>query len=173
MKNKFIFVLIIFFSFFCFSVLFKALNNTNIYSPKNVVNKSIINFSLPNLYTEKNISTEEMFKGSKFYILNIWASWCLPCRDEHPLLMQLNENSKIKIIGLNYKDSVVNAKKFINEFGNPYSLIVTDKKGITSIELGAYGVPETYIIDKNKKIIKKFVGPLNDKALTEINLLIK
>ena len=97
----------------------------------------------------------------------------MPCRDEHPLLMQLNENSKIKIIGLNYKDSVVNAKKFINEFGNPYSLIVTDKKGITSIELGAYGVPETYIIDKNKKIIKKFVGPLNNKTLTEINLLIK
>ena len=81
MKNKFILVLIIFFSLFCFSVLFKALNNTNIYSPKNVVNKSIINFSLPNLYTEKNISTEEMFKGSDLYLLKIWASWCLLCRD--------------------------------------------------------------------------------------------
>jgi len=173
MKNKLVLILLIIFLIFCFIVLFKALNNNSIYSPKNVINKTIINFSLPDLYTEKNISSDEIFKDSKFYILNIWASWCMPCRDEHPLLMQLNKNSKIKIIGLNYKDSLVNAKSFINKFGNPYSLIVTDKKGIISIELGAYGVPETYIIDENKKIIKKFVGPLNNKALTEINLLIK
>ena len=173
MKNKFILVLIIFFSFFCFLVLFKALNNTNIYSTKNVVNKSIINFSLPNLYTEKNISTEEMFKGSKFYILNIWASWCLPCRDEHPLLMQLNENSKIKIIGLNYKDNLNKAKNFINEFGNPYSQIIIDSDGTLGVEFGAYGVPETFIIDKNKQIIKKFVGPINKEIVEEIKLIIK
>ena len=173
MKNKFILVLIIFFSFFCFSVLFKALNNTNIYSPKNVVNKSIINFSLPNLYTEKNISSEEMFKGSKFYILNIWASWCLPCRKEHSILMQINKNPSIKIIGLNYKDKTLNAKKFIDEFGNPYSLIITDNNGTISIKLGAYGIPETFIINKEKKIIKKYIGPLDKKSLEEINYILK
>jgi cytochrome c biogenesis protein CcmG, thiol:disulfide interchange protein DsbE len=173
MKNKFILIFIIIFSFFCFLVLFKALNNSNIYSPKIIINKNLINFNLPNLFTNENISSEEIFKGSKFYILNIWASWCMPCRDEHPILMQLNKNPKIKIIGLNYKDSFVNAKKFINKFGNPYSDIIIDKKGIISIELGAYGVPETFIIDENKKIIKKFTGPLNNKTLKEINLLTK
>ena len=74
---------------------------------------------------------------------------------------------------LNYKDNPINAKKFINLFGNPYSIIVTDFDGTISIELGAYGVPETIIINKEKKIIKKFIGPLNNKSLKEINLILK
>ena len=87
--------------------------------------------------------------------------------------MKLSSNPSIKIIGLNYKDDLTNAKKFINEMGNPYSEIVVDKDGIISIELGAYGIPETFIIDKNKIILKKFVGPINDQSLKEIESLLK
>ena len=87
--------------------------------------------------------------------------------------MELSKNTSIKIIGLNYKDSLINAKKFINSMGNPYSNILVDNDGVISIELGAYGIPETLVIDKNKIILKKFVGPLNHQSLKEIKLLIK
>ena len=97
----------------------------------------------------------------------------MPCIKEHPLLIQLSKNKSVKLIGLNYKDNLDNAKKFINEFGNPYSRILVDKNGILGVEFGAYGVPETFLIDKNKDIIKKFVGPINQEIVNEIKLIIK
>jgi len=97
----------------------------------------------------------------------------VPCRAEHPLLMQLSKNQSIKLIGLNYRDNFNNAKKFIDDLGNPYSRILNDKDGTLGIEFGAYGVPETFLIDKNKDIIKKFVGPINQKIVKEIELIIK
>jgi cytochrome c biogenesis protein CcmG/thiol:disulfide interchange protein DsbE len=87
--------------------------------------------------------------------------------------MELSKNKSLKLIGLNYKDNPKNAKKFIDEFGNPYFMIITDKNGIISIDLGAIGVPETFIINKDKKIIKRFLGSLNEKSLKEINLILK
>ena len=87
--------------------------------------------------------------------------------------MQLSKNKSLKLIGLNYRDNEKNAKKFINKFGNPYSNIFSDRDGTIAIELGAYGVPETIIIDRNKKILKKFIGALDDKSIKEINLIIK
>ena len=87
--------------------------------------------------------------------------------------MELSKNNSSKLIGLNYKDNLNNAKKFINEFGNPYSQILIDNEGILSVEFGAYGVPETFIIDKDKKIIRKFVGPINKEIVEQIKLIIK
>ena len=125
------------------------------------------------MYSENKISSDQIFVDSEFYVLNIWSSWCVPCRAEHPKLMQLSKNKSLKLIGLNYKDNPKNAKKFIDEFGNPYFMIITDKNGIISIDLGAIGVPETFIINKDKKIIKRFLGSLNEKSLKEINLILK
>ena len=96
----------------------------------------------------------------------------MPCKDEHPLLMNLSKNKKIEIIGLNYKDNFKNAEKFINELGNPYSKILLDKDGTKAIEWGAFGVPETFLIYENQ-IIKKFIGPLNIKLIQEIENTIK
>jgi cytochrome c biogenesis protein CcmG/thiol:disulfide interchange protein DsbE len=87
--------------------------------------------------------------------------------------MELSKSKNVKIIGLNYKDNLNNAKKFINELGNPYSKNLTDKNGFLSIEFGAYGVPETFIINKNKTIVKKFIGPINKKTLIQIMQIIK
>ena len=87
--------------------------------------------------------------------------------------MELARNKEVKLIGLNYKDNISNAKKFIDELGNPYSQILIDSQGILSIEWGAYGVPETFVIDKEKKIIKKIIGPLNKVLLKEIKLYLK
>ena len=173
MKNKILIILIIFFFIFCFIVLFKGLNNSNIYVPKLKSEKLLINFKSKELFSEIEISSDQLFIDSDFYILNIWSSWCLPCRDEHKFLMQLNKNSSLMIVGLNYKDKSINAKKFLNELGNPYSTILLDTDGTISIELGAYGVPETFLINDEKKIIKKIIGPINEQLINEINLMIK
>jgi cytochrome c biogenesis protein CcmG/thiol:disulfide interchange protein DsbE len=172
-KNKILLSLIILFLIFCFIVFFKGLNKSNIYVPKLKFEKSLINFKSKDLLSEIEISSDQIFNNSNFYILNIWSSWCIPCRDEHKLLMQLSKNLSVKLIGLNYKDNPSNAKKFLNELGNPYSVIISDVDGTISIELGAYGVPETFIINKEKMIIKKIIGPINEKLINEINLLIK
>ncbi|MDA7552040.1 DsbE family thiol:disulfide interchange protein [Candidatus Pelagibacter sp.] len=173
MKNKFFLCFIIFFFIFCFIVLFKGLKNPKTYIPDTTFGNSFSKFVSNDLFSGKEIYSEELFKNDKVYVLNIWASWCLPCREEHPKLMKLKENSKLEVIGLNYKDDVNNAKNFINKFGNPYSKIITDKDGTISISMGAYGVPETFIIGKNKMILKKFIGPLNNQSLNQIELLLK
>ena len=153
--------------------MFKGLNNSNIYVPKLKSEKILINFKSKELFSEIEISSDQLFIDSDFYILNIWSSWCLPCRDEHKFLMQLSKNSSLMIVGLNYKDKPINAKKFLNELGNPYSTILLDTDGTISIELGAYGVPETFLINDEKKIIKKIIGPINKQLINEINLMIK
>tara|TARA_B110000438_G_scaffold165377_1_gene158245 strand:- start:1420 stop:1941 length:522 start_codon:yes stop_codon:yes gene_type:complete len=173
MKNKILLTLISLLLFFCFFVFFKGLQNPNVYIPKEVSEKYLLNFKSQDLYSKSEINSDNIFKGNDFYLLNIWASWCFPCRAEHPILMKLSKNSKIKLIGLNYKDNLTNAKNFLNELGNPYLKNIVDVNGVISIELGAYGVPETFIIDKNKKIIKKYIGPLDKNSLDEIYKLIK
>ena len=173
MKNKFnLFIIIIFFSF-CFVIFYKGLNNSNTYLPKISDKKNIPIFEAKDFNSNVYLSSEKIFKEDTFYIINIWASWCVPCRAEHPFLMELSKSQSFKLIGLNYKDNLNNAKKFINEFGNPYSQIIIDNEGALSVEFGAYGVPETFIINKNKRIIRKFTGPINKEIVEEIKLIIK
>ena len=173
MKNKLILFIIIIFLSFCFVIFYKGLNNSNIYKPKINDKKNIPIFDARDFNSNAYLNSEKVFEEDTFYILNIWASWCVPCRTEHPLLMELSKDQSIKLIGLNYRDNFNNAKKFINEFGNPYSQIIIDNDGTLSIEFGAYGVPETFIIDKKKRIIRKFIGPINKEIVEEIKLIIK
>jgi cytochrome c biogenesis protein CcmG, thiol:disulfide interchange protein DsbE len=173
MKNKFkLFILVIFLSF-CFIIFYKGLNNSNIYTPKINYKTNIPTFIAKDFNSNNSINSEKIFKENSFYIVNIWASWCVPCVKEHPLLIQLSKNKSVKLIGLNYKDNLDNAKKFINKFGNPYSQILIDNDGTLAVEFGAYGVPETFLINRNKVIIKKFVGPINQQIVEEIKLIIK
>jgi len=173
MKNKILPITITIFFIFCFFVFFKGLDNSNNYIPDESLGKKIPSFNAKNFFNEQIINSNELFVEKEIYLLNIWASWCLPCRKEHYVLMQLSNNTSIKVIGLNYKDNLINAEKFIKNMGNPYSKILRDEDGTISIKLGAYGIPETLVIDKNKIILKKFVGPLNDQSLKEIKSLIR
>jgi cytochrome c biogenesis protein CcmG/thiol:disulfide interchange protein DsbE len=143
-----------------------------VYTPNKLNNKNFIQFSSKDLFSEVEINSSDLISNNKFTIINIWSSWCMPCRVEHPFLMELSHNSKINLVGLNYKDISNNAKKFINDFGNPYSIILIDPNGTISIELGAYGVPETFIVNKDQKIVKKFIGPLTKKNLKEIEKIV-
>ena len=173
MKNKLNLIIIFLFLSFCFVIFYKGLSNSNTYTPKVNYKKNIPVFEARDFNSNTNITSEKVFEKDIYYLVNIWASWCVPCREEHSLLMELSKNQSIKLIGLNYRDNLKNAKEFINKLGNPYSQILVDDKGTLGIEFGAYGVPETFLIDKNKKIIKKFVGPINQEILDSIKLIIK
>tara|TARA_B100000780_G_C21001177_1_gene400600 strand:- start:92 stop:613 length:522 start_codon:yes stop_codon:yes gene_type:complete len=173
MKNRLNLVILFIFLTFCFVIFYKGLDIQNTYVPKTTIEKNLPIFKAKDFNTNTYIDSENIFREESFYIVNIWASWCVPCIKEHPLLMELNKSQSIKLIGLNYRDNLNNAKNFINELGNPYTQILIDKDGTLSVEFGAYGVPETFLIDKNKKIIKKFVGPINKQIVKEIKLIIK
>ncbi len=172
MKNKFLSFFITFIFIVIFIIFYKGLQDTNIYSPKVKINNEIPSFSAEILFSNKIVNSSEIFDSNKFYLLNIWSSWCLPCRQEHSILMDLTKNKNIKVIGINYKDNKENAKFFLEELGNPYEKIIFDKDGTDAIEWGAYGVPESFLIH-NGKIIKKYVGPLNKILSKEIKLLVK
>jgi len=173
MKNKFYLFIVISFLSFCFVIFYKGLNSSNTYTPEIKNKKNIPIFEAKDFNSNLFINSEKIFEDDIFYIVNIWASWCVPCRTEHPLLMKLSKNQSVKLIGLNYRDNLNNAKNFITDFGNPYSQIIIDDDGTLSVEFGAYGVPETFIIDKNKQIIRKFIGPINKDIIEEIKSIIK
>ena len=167
MKNKILpFSVIIIFGII-FLIFYKGLEDSNIYTPNINEKNQIPFFNTKDFFSGTSVVSSNIFEIDKIYLLNIWASWCIPCRQEHSLLMNLNSETDINIIGINYKDNLKNAKNFLNELGNPYKEIYLDIDGTIAIELGAYGVPESFLIYKNK-IIKKHIGPLNEKIIEEI-----
>ena len=172
MKNKILAVTVTLIFIMIFVIFYKGLQDTNIYTPETSSNNKIPTFSIQLLYSNEIINSSEIFDLEQFYLLNIWSSWCVPCRQEHSLLMDLAKNKNIKIFGLNYKDKRSNAEIFLNELGNPYEKIIFDIEGVNAIELGAYGVPETFLIYENK-IIKRYIGPLNLELVDEIKNYIK
>ena len=172
MKNKILPVTITLIFIMIFVIFYKGLQDTNIYTPATSSNNKIPPFSMQLFYSNEIINSSEIFDLDQFYLLNIWSSWCVPCRQEHSLLMDLAKNKNIKIFGLNYKDKKSNAEIFLKELGNPYEQIIFDVEGVNAIELGAYGVPETFLIFKNK-IIKKYIGPLNQDSIEQIKQLIQ
>ena len=172
MKNKILPIFITSILIIIFIFFYKGLQNSNIYTPETKINNKIPSFSGELFFKNKKINSSDLFKLDQFYLLNIWSSWCVPCRQEHPLLMNLGKNKNIELIGMNYKDTKIKAKNFLSELGNPYKKIIFDRKGVIAIEWGAYGVPESFLI-KDGIIIKRYIGPLNQKLFSEINQLIK
>ena len=166
------FIIIILFSVFIFFIFFKGLKTPKNYLPEKNLNKIETKLIFKNLYDQNEVLLEELINDSSLSIINIWASWCSPCRDEHTYLLKLKNTNKINIIGINYKDKKSNAIKFLSDLGNPYSEVLTDIDGTKSIELGAIGVPETYLIN-NKAMIKKYIGPIDDLKFKENIEIIK
>lgn len=116
-------------------------------------------FDLPTL-------NDEAIKG-KLTLLNVWASWCVPCRQEHPFLVDLAKDERLNIVGLNYKDKPFNAAQFLTGLGNPYTAVGVDSTGEATIDWGVYGVPETFVIAPDGTIIYKHIGPITDAALAD------
>jgi len=108
-----------------------------------------------------------VFKG-KVSIVNVWASWCVPCHDEAPLLTELGHDSRLQIVGINYKDSTDNARRFLGRYGNPFRIVGVDANGRASIEWGVYGVPETFIVGREGTIVYKLVGPVSPDNINTV-----
>ena len=171
MKNNIKFFLILFSVIIIFVIFLKGLELTNDYSNKNINSKIDFDFSAKKLLKNEDVYIKDLIDQQNLFIVNIWASWCVPCKDEHKYLMDLKKMN-ISIVGINYKDDANNAKEFLNLLGNPYSEIIVDNDGTKSIEFGAIGVPETILVDrKSKTIIKKYIGPINEKSIMEIKAL--
>ncbi|KIZ40572.1 MULTISPECIES: DsbE family thiol:disulfide interchange protein [Rhodopseudomonas] len=108
-----------------------------------------------------------LFKG-KVSVVNVWASWCVPCHDEAPLLMALSEDKRVQLVGINYKDKPDNARRFLGRYGNPFAVVGTDDNGRGSIEWGVYGVPETFVVGRDGAIAYKLVGPVTPENIDTV-----
>lgn len=108
-----------------------------------------------------------MFKG-KVSIVNVWASWCVPCHDEAPLLTDLAKDRRLQVVGINYKDAPDNARRFLGRYGNPFGIVGVDSNGRASIEWGVYGVPETFVVGREGTIVYKLVGPVTPENIDSV-----
>jgi cytochrome c biogenesis protein CcmG/thiol:disulfide interchange protein DsbE len=107
------------------------------------------------------------FKG-KVSVVNVWASWCVPCHDEAPLLTDLSKDKRLQIVGINYKDAPDNARRFLGRYGNPFGIVGVDGNGRASIEWGVYGVPETFVVGRDGTILYKLVGPVTPQNVDSV-----
>ena len=132
--------------------------------PSPLINKAAPAFQLPQLHEQaKTFSPQEM--RGKVWLLNVWASWCVSCREEHPLLLELARSRAVPLYGLNYKDQRNDAISWLDELGNPYLLSAADLDGRVGIDYGVYGAPETYLIDRDGIIRFKHIGPLTPDVM--------
>lgn len=134
--------------------------------PSPLINKPAPAFRLVQLKDPSRIFSEQDMRG-KVWLLNVWASWCIACREEHPMLLELGRSGAVPIYGLNYKDKREDALSWLNELGDPYVLSVSDLDGRVGIDYGVYGAPETFMIDRNGTIRLKHIGPLTPEVWQE------
>ena len=152
---------------FILVVFYMSLNRSSNYDTENLTGIKINEIKLESFENNKYLTNENL-KTNKYTLINFWASWCSPCRVEHPFLMQLSKEKNLKILGVNFKDKRNNALNFLNNLGNPYHYLAKDDQGKQSVGFGIYGVPESILINKDFIVIKKFIGPLNLEDFNEI-----
>ena len=173
MKKKILILPPIFF-FLILSVFFYLLiierNPSEV--PSNLLNKNVPIFEAQSLFkNEKFISSQEI--KNEIILVNFFATWCKPCRDEHVYIERFSNEKGIKVIGINYKDNSKKTTKWLKKLGNPYSNVLIDKNGKIAIDWGVYGIPETFIVNSSGIIKYRHVGPITKKIYKKINLLIK
>ncbi len=169
--QKIIKSIIVFLFIFVLLVFYNSLNRETNYSTDYLVGNKLAKINLKS-FDDNKIYTSEDFKKSRYTLINFWASWCAPCRVEHPYLMQLSKEKDLKILGVNFKDKKINASKFLNELGNPYYYMAKDSTGKQSVNFGIYGIPESILINNETIVLKKFIGPLNEQNLKDIKEII-
>jgi cytochrome c biogenesis protein CcmG/thiol:disulfide interchange protein DsbE len=132
--------------------------------PSPLIDKPAPDFSLGNLYApEEKLSKKDLL--GQVWVLNVWASWCVSCRAEHAIITDLANRNLVDILGLNYKDQPQDARRWLQQFGNPYSASLMDIDGRVGIDWGVYGVPETFVIGKDGQIKYKHIGPVTKESL--------
>ena len=158
--------------FFVISVFYISLTRDTNYNTSSLINKEVPQFKIA--YFDKNgFYTKQDLIKNNYTLINFWASWCGPCRVEHPVLMKLSAENNLDILGVNFKDKKELARKFLKDLGNPYNFLLKDFEGKQSVIFGVYGIPESLIINDENIIIKKFIGPLSLDDYKEIKEIIK
>ena len=172
MKNKLLILPSIFFAIILsifFYLLITERNPSEI--PSNLLNKNVPFFEAESLFkNEKFISSQEL--KNEIILVNFFATWCKPCRDEHVYIKRFSNEKGIKVIGINYKDNSKKTIKWLKNLGNPYSDVLIDKNGRVAIDWGVYGIPETFIVNPSGIIKYRHVGPITSKIYKKINLII-
>ncbi len=167
MKAKFIIPLAIFIGLLVFLGIGLTKDPHEVPSP--LIDKPAPSFRLNQIDNPARQFSPEEMRG-KVWLLNVWASWCSGCQEEHPYLMEIASRNVVPIYGMDYKDQAANAMQTLSRAGNPYSLVVSDSDGRTGIDYGVYGVPETFLIDKQGVIRYKQIGPMTPSAFESIIL---
>ena len=172
MKKKIIILPLIVF-FLILSVFFYLLTIERNPSelPSNLLNKNVPVFQAERLFKDKKFFSTKEFNG-EIILVNFFATWCKPCREEHEYIKNFADEEKIKVVGVNYKDNSIKTIEWLKKLGNPYSDILIDKKGELAIDWGVYGIPETFIVDRQGIIKYRHVGPITKKIYKKINLII-
>ena len=158
--QKTIKIIILFIFLFVIGIFYISLTRDTNYNTSSLINKETPEFKIIS-FDEPNFFTRDDLKKNNYTLINFWASWCAPCKIEHPILMKLSQTKNLMILGINFKDKETQAKTFLNELGDPYDLLAKDKNGKQSVRFGVYGIPESILINKDLMIIQKFVGPLS------------
>ncbi|MBW6423980.1 DsbE family thiol:disulfide interchange protein [Rhizobium sp. XQZ8] len=135
--------------------------------PSALIGKKAPSLALPPLEGSNTAALTAAAVAGKLTLVNVFASWCIPCRQEHPVLKQLATDSRLTIVGINYKDKNDNALRFLGELGNPYKAIGVDPNGKAAIDWGVYGIPESYLVGPDGTILYKKVGPFDDRSLKQ------
>ena len=172
MKNKLLILPSVFFAIILsifFYLLITERNPSEI--PSNLLNKNVPFFEAESLFkNEKFISSQEL--KNEIILVNFFATWCKPCRDEHVYIKRFSNKKGIKVIGINYKDNSKKTIEWLKNLGNPYSDVLIDKNGRVAIDWGVYGIPETFIVNSSGIIKYRHVGPITNKIYKKINLII-
>jgi cytochrome c biogenesis protein CcmG/thiol:disulfide interchange protein DsbE len=134
--------------------------------PSPLIGKAAPAFELPVLHEAGRLFGTKDLLGAP-YLLNVWGSWCPACRDEHPVLTRFAETKRVRVVGFNWNDEHADALHWLEQFGNPYWIVVTDREGKAAIDWGIYGAPETFLVDGKGIVRWKFVGPLTDEVIAE------
>jgi len=132
--------------------------------PSPLIDKPAPQFALPSLHEPQRTVRLQDLRGQPF-VLNVWGSWCPACQDEHPVLTRFAETRRVRVVGYNWKDERADALRWLEQFGNPYWLVIADIEGRSAIDWGIYGAPETFLVDANGVIRWKHVGPLTDALI--------
>ena len=135
--------------------------------PSVLIGKPSPAINLPALDGSGRPALDDAEIEGRFTLVNVFASWCIPCRAEHPYLMELSKDPAINLVGINYKDKPAKALKFLNELGNPYAAIGVDENGAEAIDWGVYGIPETFVVSADGTIVYKKIGPIDQVSLDE------
>lgn len=143
--------------------LFLSLNSNSSKLPSPLLGKTFPTIEGKDFYTDESVKSTELF-ADKMTLVNVWASWCITCRKEHEMIMNISKNTDLQLIGVNYKDTKVDGEKYLEVMGNPFDLILFDPKGKIGMDLGIYATPETFLVNQDGLILYKHIGEIDSRV---------